>query len=161
MINFEDIYQTNYPTLYRTAQKMIADEQVVADIVQEVFITLYEKIEKGDKIIYLKSWLYRITLNKSIDYIKRNKRFENLHEQIEYTQNHSQVEHQETQQLVRRSLNKLPENERLLVILYSEGLSYKEMAEVTGIKFTSIGKTLSRLLRKLEKELKKQQHEVY
>lgn len=160
MHNFENTYRTNYPILYRVANKMIADEQVVADIVQEVFVMLYEKLKNGDKVIYVKSWLYRSTINKSIDYIKSSKKFENLQEQIDYTQNNA-LEVNETQQLISTCLNKLPENERLLVILYSEGLSYKEIAEVTGIKLTSIGKTLSRLLRKIEADIKKQRHEVY
>jgi len=58
-------------------------------------------------------------------------------------------------------LDKLKPDERFLVVLYSEGLSYKEMAEVTEIKFTSVGKTLSRILKKIEIELKCQCDELY
>jgi len=58
-------------------------------------------------------------------------------------------------------MEKLKPQERFLVILYSEGLSYKEMAEVTEMKYSSVGKTLSRTLKKIEKELKYQYDELY
>ena len=60
-----------------------------------------------------------------------------------------------------KALDRLKPDERFLVVLYSEGLSYKEMAEVTEIKFSSIGKTLSRILKKIEIELKSQCDELY
>jgi len=46
-------------------------------------------------------------------------------------------------------------------VLYSEGLSYREISDATGIKSSSIGKTLSRTLEKLEKELINQKYELY
>jgi DNA-directed RNA polymerase specialized sigma24 family protein len=40
-----------------------------------------------------------------------------------------------------------------LLTLYSEDFSYKEIAEITGIKFSSVGKTLARALKKLQNEI--------
>ena len=47
----------------------------------------------------------------------------------------------------------LNEKEQTLVILYSEGYSYKEIAEMTGRNLPSIGKTLSRIMDKIKKHL--------
>jgi len=55
---------------------------------------------------------------------------------------------------------KLKEHERLVVILYSEGLSYKEIAEVSGVKFTSVSQNLSRALDKLRPLLKNHYYEM-
>ncbi|MDO5341408.1 MAG: sigma factor-like helix-turn-helix DNA-binding protein [Bacteroidia bacterium] len=51
-------------------------------------------------------------------------------------------------------IDKLDTKEKSVIVLYSEGYSYKEMAEITGIKFTSIGKTLERIIDKLKKQAK-------
>ena len=59
------------------------------------------------------------------------------------------------------AVSKLNSQEKILATVYSEGLSYKEIAEVTGIKFSSIGKMLSRTLKKMEKELKNQRYDLY
>ena len=47
----------------------------------------------------------------------------------------------------------LNEKEQTLVVLYSEGYSYKEIAKMTGRNFTSIGKTLSRIMDKIKKRM--------
>lgn len=63
--------------------------------------------------------------------------------------------------MVQLALNKLKPHEKILAVLYSEGMSYREMSEISGIKFTSIGKTLSRIIVKLGDELKKMNYEMY
>ena len=62
--------------------------------------------------------------------------------------------------MVQAALSSLNPHERALMVLYSEGMSYKEIAESTGMRFSSVGKTLSRTLEKLENELKKQKYEL-
>jgi RNA polymerase sigma-70 factor (ECF subfamily) len=47
----------------------------------------------------------------------------------------------------------LNEKEQTLVVLYSEGYSYKEIAEMTGRNLSSIGKTLSRIMDKIKKHV--------
>jgi RNA polymerase sigma-70 factor (ECF subfamily) len=59
------------------------------------------------------------------------------------------------------ALVKLKPRDRMLAVLYSEGLSYKEMAEATGIRFASVGKLLSRTLEKIEMNFKDQGYELY
>ena len=64
-------------------------------------------------------------------------------------------------QVVRKALTMLGAQEMLLAVLYSEGFSYKEMAELTGIKYASVGKTLARTLQKLKVILNKMNYEMY
>jgi len=71
------------------------------------------------------------------------------------------VEARELNEIILIAFSKLKPEEKLLATVYSEGLSYKEISEVTGIKFSSVGKTLSRTLKKMEIELKKQKYELY
>jgi len=144
--------------MYRVAMKMINDSYSVSDIVQDVFIYFYEKNKQRKKIEYPKSWLYRATVNKCIDFIKQNSKFESLNTNIEFIDN---KENLEKSKIIQQALLKLKPTERSLIILYSEGLSYRELAEATDIKFSSIGKTLSRTLKKLKVELKKKEDELF
>jgi RNA polymerase sigma-70 factor (ECF subfamily) len=147
--------------MHRVAKRMVNDSEVVSDIVQDVFIYLYEKLNNGTEILYPKSWLYRVTSNKCIDFLRKQKRFQDINNLIISTTEDKSSELREMKAIVSNALNKLKPQEKALAVLYSEGLSYKEIAEATGIKFSSIGKKLSRTLKKLEHELKDQRYELY
>jgi len=144
--------------MFRVAMKMINDSETVSDIVQEIFIYFYEKNKQGKQVEYPKSWLYRATVNKCIDFIKQNSKFESLSTNVEFIDNREKLD---KAKIIQQALLKLKPTERSLIILYSEGLSYKELAEATDIKFSSIGKTLSRTLKKLKVELKKKEDELF
>ena len=159
--SFNKIYQDNYHSMIRVATRILNDEDAVSDIVQEVFVHLYETLKSKIVIQHPKSWLYRITYNKCIDHLRRVKKFQKIEMAHTQTVTDNQLEEKETKSILQHSLSKLNPKERLLMVLYSEGLSYKEMASVTGIKFSSIGKTISRTLKKIENELKEVRYEMY
>jgi RNA polymerase sigma-70 factor (ECF subfamily) len=140
---------------------MVNDFEAGSDIVQEVFICFYNDFTNGNQIKYPKSWLYRVTSNKCIDYLKKKNKFQNIEAAGDLREQYTSIEERETIAIVRAALSKLNPKERLLAVLYAEGLSYKEISEATKIKFVSVGKMLSRTLKKLEKELKRMNHEMY
>ena len=161
MKQFDQIYNDNYRLIFNVVQKMVPDRDDASDLVQEVFINLYQSLEKAAVIEYPRSWLYKVTVNKCIDFSRKQHR----HEKIELFSNlkdeDNSLEIDEKQTIVRIALTKLKKDESVLAILYSEGLSYKEIAEITGIRFSSVGKTLSRTLMKLGNELKKFEYDLY
>lgn len=161
MESFEKIYTDNYETMFRVGRKIVYDSDVVSDIVQEVFIYFFDKINRGEKVHYHKSWLYRATYNKCIDYWREKNRFETIDLTKAGTLEDENEDNTDAIVALNQVMEKLKPQERFLVILYSEGLSYKEMAEVTEMKYSSVGKTLSRTLKKIEKELKYQYDELY
>lgn len=158
---FNKIYNQYYPMIYRVAVKMVQQNDIAADIVQDVFLNLYEKQNTGVVITYYSSWLYRATYNKCIDFIKKQSRFNTLDEIKHYSTDEESYKNYEAAKMISRALLTLKPKERFLVVLYSEGLSYKEMAETTEIKFSSIGKMLARTLQKLKKELKEEYYEMF
>jgi RNA polymerase sigma-70 factor (ECF subfamily) len=158
---FEKIYTENYSAMFRVATRMVGDREDVSDIIQEIFIDFFNKTNNGNFIQHPKSWLYRATINKCIDNQRNRKRFQNLESLGEYKSEPAIADNQEIKDAIMLVISKLKPQEKILATVYSEGLSYKEIAEVTGIKFSSIGKMLSRTLKKIEKELKKQRYELY
>ena len=147
--------------MYRVAKKMTGDEDGAADIIQEVFIHLFYSLRDGLNISHPRSWLHKVTYLKCMDHFRKKKRLHEIElmENIEFEDD--QNEKNELKAVISLAISTLKPQERVLVILYSEGLSYNEMASATGIKFSSIGKTLSRTLKKLGKELNNQQYEMY
>lgn len=145
----------------RVARKMVYDRDVVSDIVQEVFIYLHEKLSEGKKIIHLRSWLYRATFNKCVDHLRKRHRFVDVSEAHGIECESKSLETEDIKNAISLALEKLSPIEKILIVSYSEGLSYKEMSQLTDIPFTSIGKTLSRTVKKLSTEMKKKDYGLY
>jgi len=160
--NFETIYKDNYLKIYSLAVRLLGDKNTAKDITQDTFISFYDSIINKKEIKYPKTWLYRVASNKCFDSLKEQKRYES----VQINESHLVYEkeknnHSKKRKYIEKALMKLNAQNKLLVILYSEGFSYKNMAELTGIRFSSIGKTLSRTLKKLEQELNNIKDELY
>jgi len=140
---------------------MVNDTDLASDIVQEVFIYLHERLQKGHQINHLRSWLSKAVYNRCIDFLRKPKRNVGLEAVEKQGKEDRFLEKQETKKVIRDALEKLKINEKLLAVLYSEGFSYKDMAEISGIKMSSIGNTLSRTLIKLKKDLIAQGYELH
>jgi RNA polymerase sigma factor (sigma-70 family) len=158
---FNKIYTDNYHLIFNVVQRMVTDKDDATDIVQEVFINLYQNLKKGAAIDYPRSWLYKVAVNSCIDFSKKRQKHERIESASHVKDEENLFETDEKKTIIRLALGNLKPDERALAILYSEGLSYKDIAGITGIKSSSVGKTLSRTLKKLGNELKKLQYELY
>lgn len=139
--------------------KMLANDDAAHDILQDVFISYYEIEKRGKEILKPKSYLVRATLNKCIDFSSRESRHEKINgNHLQTTDQYE--ERKDEKEVIRAALSAMNENDRTLLVLYSEGYSYKEIAETSDIKFSSVGKTLSRTLKKLKEEIKKLDYEM-
>ena len=141
--------------------KMVGNPDSARDIVHDVFVHYYDRKTEGHLILYPSSWLYRVVINKCIDFLKHTSKFQTIRpSDTERADDPDDIKEQKIT-MVHEALSALNPHERALMVLYSEGISYKEIAESSGIRFSSVGKTLSRTLEKLENELKKQKYELY
>jgi len=158
---FEEIYAENHTRLYRLAVRMVDDRESASDIVQEVFMALYEKFVVGTVVLYLNTWLYRVTINKCTDHLNRQKRYRSLEEVKDKPVEEGSPDRSEKTQIIQQALAFMKPTERAILEMYSEGFSYKEISDATDIRFSSVSKTLSRSLDKMEQQLKKQGYEMY
>lgn len=151
---FSDLYHQNYQQVYRLAYKIVGDEEMSKDISQEVFIKLFQTIEGGTQILNVKSWLYRVSVNYCYNHLrntKKSKTSTEIYLQSDYTEPESTFIEYEDEQKIRDMMLHLKEKEQLILALYSESMSYKEMAEASGIPLSSVGTTLVRALLKLKR----------
>lgn len=140
--------------------------QDAEDVAQEVFVTVYEKIYqfKGDSS--LSTWIYRITVRHSLDFIrkqKRRKRFAfvqslfagNILQPVKDFQHPGiQLENAERAAILFKAIEKLPDTQKVAFLLHkTEGLSYAEIAEVLQTTVPAIESLLSRAKQNLKKHL--------
>ena len=150
--DFEITYRSNYQRLFRIAAKMLRDTDAARDVVHDVFMAYYFVLDDKKVIKDEKNWLIRCTINKGVDFLRKNKR--NISDEtVEKSENTSQtIDNQLDIISISNLISKLDSKDQSLVVLYSEGYSYKEIAEITDMNFNSVGKTLSRILEKLRRD---------
>jgi RNA polymerase sigma-70 factor (ECF subfamily) len=160
-----EIFDKYHKKVYRIAYGIVRQREDALEIVQEVFIKLYRSIKnfKGKSNFY--TYLYRITMNTSIDY-SRMKKLHHLsatdeERNLEFSNGPEKrpdriLIQKELEERVNLAMEKLPPDQKAAIIFREvEGLSYQEMAEAMGC---SIGTVMSRLhygrkrLRELLKE---------
>ena len=146
---FEKTYRDHYPKLFRIAAKMLQDPEGAKDVVQDVFTAYYFAMSNEKVIRDTKNWLVRSTINKGIDYKRKTAWTVTMEKPMCETG----VQPLDEASDILNAITHLNEKEQTLVVLYSEGYSYKEIAEMTGRNLPSIGKTLSRIMDKLKKHL--------
>ena len=146
---FEHTYRSYYPKLFRIAAKILRDPEDAKDVVQEVFTAYYFAMNNEKVIRDTKNWLLRCTINKGIDYQRKTARTITMESPLTDT---NESPYDEVSDIL-DAIDHLNEKEQTLIVLYSEGYSYKEIAEITERNYHSIGKTLSRILDKIKKHV--------
>lgn len=129
----------------------LGDAEYVDDISQDVFISVYHKLDEFRFESKFTTWLYRITVNKCRDYL-RKKRVRSIFVPIKDTDTEYGTgpfsENIDIPNLVRTAIEKLPEKLRIpLVKRDIDGFSYKEIADELG---TEVGTVKSRIFRARE-----------
>ena len=129
------------------------EASLVDDIAQEVFIRVYEALTRFRFESSFYTWLYRITVNKSRDELRKRKtrKFFSLHSMLDASSDELQSkirvfpEDGSAKELVNKGLQQLPEKFRIPIILKDiDGLSYEEMAEIMQCEVGTVKSRLSR-----------------
>lgn len=152
-MHFDLTYIKNHRRVYVLASKIVQDAEVAKDITQEVFIKLLNSLEQGRVILNPEGWLTRTTCNTCLNNLRdsRKSQHDNYSNVIETEQSIDSVivQSEESLKLI-KALAKLKDREQLIITLYSEGLSYTEISRISGVRYSSVGSTISRLLKKLK-----------
>lgn len=129
----------------------LGDSEFIDDIIQDVFISVYHKIKEFRFESKFTTWLYRITVNKCRDYLRKKRvrsiftPIKDAHENIQSTALRTDID---IPQLVQKAIERLPEKLRVPLILRDiEGFSYNEIAEQLDCE---VGTVKSRIFRARE-----------
>ena len=148
--------------LRNVAYGITLDAEESMDIIQDVFLKAYMGIDKfkGDSTLY--TWLRRITINESLNWVRKwKRRFKWQHQSLDQEDGSSldiesdkagpedKVSNNQVAGILKEALDKLPEKARAVLILKEvEGLSYEEIGDLLGI---SKGTVSSRIFYAREK----------
>lgn len=130
--------------LLRFAASLLRREEAAEDAVQEAFVRLIRKPPSTGSDGCLGPWLFRVCRNLCYDAMKTDarerKRREKARPPVEAATPADAAEAGELAALVGRELEKLPEREReVLRLKVHEGLSYQQIAEITGVAAGTVG----------------------
>ncbi|MDR2131655.1 MAG: RNA polymerase sigma-70 factor [Odoribacteraceae bacterium] len=142
---FDRIYMLYFNALYRFAYRLILSPDA-EDLVQEVFVNLYEKRLTLPGDTPLKPYLYAATRNRCMNYLRhldiRDKNKEKLVESIVFSADHDTGE--EITERVNACISKLSAQQQLILRLHAEGMSYRQIAEKLNISTGTVNTHVSR-----------------
>jgi len=157
---FEKMFLSYYSKLCVFSNSHVKSLDVARDVVQEVFIKIWDRHKEFEIRQSLKAYLYQAVRNQSLNYIEKKKQKRRLnsrlrkHEALLREQNPANLNTEELTQRIWKLVDELPERRRSIFILYRKhGLSYKEIAEVMGIKRKTVENQMGKSLIFLREQL--------
>lgn len=152
---FSDIVRDNHGSIYRICLAYLYDKSEAQDLYQEILLQVWQSLASYKGEAKLSTWIYRIAVNTAITYNTRLKKdlTLTLPETINIADVHDDTAGAKEVQLSRLSyaISLLEEQDRLIVSLVLEDLSYKEIADITGYNTNNIGVKITRIKDRLLK----------
>lgn len=157
---FTEIYDRYWSVLYLHARHMLNNQDYASDVVQEVFVGVWNKKSQIDLSVSLKAYLYRSTRNRVLNMVRSGKMdgdYKNhllrIYEDKEYTTD-DQVRYNELRNLIEKEVTLLPKKMReVFELSRSQNLSHSEIAALLEISDATVKKQISRAIHILRKKL--------
>ncbi len=146
--SFTIIIQSRKEKLYRIAYSYVRNQEDALDIVQETVYKAFISINTLKNPEYFDTWIVRILINNSINYMKQNKKVLYLEdEKFTKAESYNSVEYLD----LHDALNKLDDKLKTIIILkYFEDLTIREIADILGEPINTVKTNLYRTLKKLK-----------
>ncbi|WP_443946434.1 RNA polymerase sigma factor [Pedobacter sp. AW1-32] len=157
---FAEIYNRFWEKMASYAVRLTKSEEEAADIVQEIFISLWKKREALQIKTNLQAYLIGSTRNLSLRFIERNIQTENFEEKLndqleDFSQNiEEHISFADLQRQVDKAIAKMPKKMREVYLLSrDEQMSYRQIAEQLDIAEGTVKKQISNALKILSENL--------
>lgn len=167
---FREMVENFQKMVVNTCFGMVHNIEDAEDIAQEVFIEVFRSIHKFRADAKLSTWLYRIAVNRSLNFIrdnKKNKWFQSLEDavqsknaelpkltSVESENPEYKLENSQRATLLHEAIDRLPENQKVAFTLSKyEELSYQEISAVMDLSVSSVESLLHRAKKNLQKKL--------
>jgi RNA polymerase sigma-70 factor (ECF subfamily) len=165
-MSFDEVYIKYYSELRRFGKHLNLTQEKCEDIVQETFIRFWLELKKNVIFNNPRAWLYKVFLNLFKTQFEIENRRINSNESMNKSSDlvvdpHIDYIRNEKKQILIKMLDQLEGREKEILLLYHNGFSYSEMAEILEINPNSVGKTLVRAIESLKRTLKTHYHELF
>ena len=167
---FRKLVESHQAQVVNTSLGLVHNLSDAEDIAQEVFIEVFRSISKFRADSKISTWLYRITINRSLNFIRDNKKnrwFQSFDEVVK-TKNEALVnftvnktddpsfalENRQRATILHEAIDTLPQNQKVAFTLNKyEELSYREISEVMELSISAVEALLHRAKKNLQKKL--------
>ena len=156
--------------VFATCISFVPNKEDAEDIAQEVFVEIFNSIHKFKGNSKLSTWIYRVTTNKCLEFIRKKntkKRFgfmqslmgndASIDKTNYFTEfNHPGIllENKETSETLFNAINTLPEAQKVVFTLHKvDGKSYQEISDITEKTISSVESLMFRAKKSLQKLL--------
>ena len=156
-----EIYSRFYKAMYNTAYRIVKDQFVAEDIMQDSFLTAFNKLNNLNDNATFGSWLKRIVINNSIHYYNKNSKYDDvpLDNVIHKVEDHIGLESDceliklKAKQIL-ETMKSLKDNYRIVLSLHLiEGYDYEEISKIMNISYANCRTTISRAKESLRHKL--------
>ena len=155
--SFGSLVERYSDMLYTLIRRLVEDEDDAADLLQDTWVKAFGHIGRFDGRSTFSTWLYRIGYNEAIDHLRRRRRLVTgrTEELPDVEDEVSELPDDTTPEQLQQALDALPQNDKaLLLMFYSDDLSVRDIATVTGMSESNVKVKLHRLRTKLHKMIK-------
>jgi RNA polymerase sigma-70 factor (ECF subfamily) len=156
---FDELFAGNQARIRRLCYGYLGQCGEVEDLFQEIMVNVWNSLPGFRGESSASTWLYRIAVNTALIYRRKRRRTEPLPELADPARGAQEnLEDGERLAALRSAIYGLPDQDRLIITLVLEGLSYKQVAEITGLTVNHVGVKISRIKRVLEAGLAEVHH---
>lgn len=153
--DFSKIYADHKETVWKLISRYVASQQDREDLFQEVFLKIYKALPNFREESEISTWIFRITVNIAINFLKKQKRYATLKEILNRLK---LVEIQDKQEIsddsLLKPLEKLnPQQRAILIMADVEERKLDEIAKIFNIPVGTIKSNLHRAREIIKKEL--------
>ncbi len=147
------LFEDHGAALYRFARVLLQHSEDAEDVVQTAFVRLMEHVARGGGSSNLRAWLFTVTANLARDRLRRRRRWlpweaaseRNLASDPEF-------DTRDPEQQFLAAAQRLAPRDRMLLVLKAQELSYREIAQIAGIRQSSVGQLLARAVARWRRE---------
>lgn len=151
-VAFELCYRQLSPYVYNAIFKICQDKELSNDLLQETFLTAYQKSNELKPDTHLLAWLKRVAFNKTINSIKRLNKFDDVNVEQTIDPSCSITQSVENERFFLKVLSKTSQIERLVLWLYFvEQYNHHEISSLTGKSLSHSKLIVSRTINRIKK----------
>ena len=157
------IYKLYYKAMYNTSLRIVNHSQEAEDIMQEAFLSAFQKLESYRGEVSFGAWLKKIVINRSLDYLRKNNpEYQDVDTLADVEGKDSPDEYslQYDVERIKTAVSRLPDGYRTILSLYLfEGFDHDEISEILGVAPSTSRSQFSRARKRLILELKNVENE--
>ena len=150
-----DIYKLYYKAMYNSCFRILNNTQEAEDVMQEAFLSAFDKINSYKGEVSFGAWLKRIVVNRALDFLKKNKidslpLDEKINQLSAEEETHVDIETENDVAEIKKAIEQLPSGYRIVLSLYLiEAYDHEEIGEILNISASTSRSQYNRAKKKL------------